>query len=83
MTNTNITTARTNLYKLAESCLDFNDVININTKKGNVIMLSEEEYNGMLETLYLCSVTGLAESVNAERGKKTEEFEEFAWDDKL
>ena len=83
MTNTNITAARANLYKLAESCLDFNDVININTKKGNVVMLSEEEYNGMLETLYLCGIPGLEESVNAERNRKTEEFEEFAWDDKL
>jgi len=34
------------------------------------------------ETQYLCAVPGLTESVNAERGGKTEEFEEFSWNDR-
>ena len=43
MTNTNITSARSNLFKIAESCIKYNDVVNINTKDGNVIMISEAE----------------------------------------
>ena len=40
MQNTNITTARAELFKLASSCIKYNNVININTKEGNVIMIS-------------------------------------------
>lgn len=51
--NTNITNARKDLYKLAEMALDNGVEININTKKGNVIMISEDEYRSLLETIYL------------------------------
>ena len=81
MTNTNITAARSNLFKLAECCIDFNDIVNINTKKGNVVMLSEEEYNGMIETLYLYSVPGLVKTILSEKDKKTGEFEDFTLND--
>ena len=50
---TNITNARKDLYKLAEMALDNGVEININTKKGNVIMISEDEYRSLLETIYL------------------------------
>jgi PHD/YefM family antitoxin component YafN of YafNO toxin-antitoxin module len=53
--NTNITNARKDLYKLAEMALENGVEININTKNGNVIMISEDDYNGLLETLYLSS----------------------------
>ena len=29
--------------------------INVNSKNGNAILLSEEDYNGLLETVYLLS----------------------------
>ena len=53
MTNTNATNLRKNLFSYLESAIDYNDVINVNTKKGNAIIISEAEYNGLLETLYL------------------------------
>lgn len=31
----------------------YNDVVNINTKNGNAVVISEDDYNGLLETLYL------------------------------
>ena len=39
MMNTNITSAREQLYSLASSCIKYNNIININTKEGNVIMM--------------------------------------------
>lgn len=63
MTNTNITSARSNLFKIAESCIKYNDVVNINTKDGNVIMLSEAEYNGLIETINLCKIPNLEKSL--------------------
>ena len=43
MMNINITNARAELYKLASSCIKYNNIVNINTKEGNVIMMSEED----------------------------------------
>ncbi|MCK9166130.1 MAG: type II toxin-antitoxin system Phd/YefM family antitoxin [Acholeplasmatales bacterium] len=51
--NTNITNARKDLYKLAELAIETGLEININTKKGNVVLISEDDYRGLLETIYL------------------------------
>ena len=69
MMNTNITNARAELYKLASSCIKYNNIININTKEGNVIMMSEEDYNNLIESLYLAGIPGVYESI--EEGVKT------------
>lgn len=53
MTNVNISNFRENLYQYVKNIVKHNDVININTKDGNAIVLSEEDYNGLIETLYL------------------------------
>lgn len=63
MLNTNATNLRKDLFNYLDLAIEFNDVINVNTKKGNVIMLSEQEYNGMMETLYLTSIPGLKEKL--------------------
>jgi len=54
--NTNATNFRKNLYTYLDSAIDFNQVINVNTKKGNAVVISEEDYNGLIETAYLCSI---------------------------
>ena len=69
MINTNITNARAELYKLASSCIKYNNIVNINTKEGNVIMMSEEDYNNLIESLYLSGIPGIYESI--EEGVKT------------
>lgn len=53
MTNTNITNFRKNLFEYINQAVEFNDVINISTKNGNAVIISEEDYNGLMETLYL------------------------------
>ena len=53
--NTNVTNARANLYNLINMAIDNNEVININTKNGNAVLISEEDYNSLIETLYLSS----------------------------
>ena len=79
MTNTNITNLRKNLFDYANACIKYNDIINVNTKEGNVIMLSEEEYNGIMETLYLCSIPGMKESIVEGMKTPVSECEEFKW----
>ena len=53
MTNINITNLRKNLFDYINRAVEFNDVINVNTKAGNAVIISESDYNGLMETLYL------------------------------
>ena len=63
MVNLNISNARDELYKLASSCIKYNDVVNISTKEGNVIMMSEDDYNSLIESLYLAGIKGVYEDI--------------------
>lgn len=53
MYNTNVTNARANLYDLVNMAIDDSEVINISTKNGNAVLISEADYNSLIETLYL------------------------------
>ena len=55
MYNTNVTQARANLYNLVNMAIEDNEVININSKNGNAILMSEDDYRALIETLYLSS----------------------------
>lgn len=79
MTNTNATNLRKNLFSFLDSAIDYNDVINVNTKKGNAIIMSETEYNSLLETLYLLSAPGMRERVEEAKKATKEDYEEFEW----
>ena len=55
MLNTNITQFRKNVFAMLENTIKYNEPINISTKSGNAILLSEEEYNGIMATLEVSS----------------------------
>ncbi len=57
------TEARANLYKLIEKTLQSHEPVVIAGKKGNAVLLSEEDWNAVTETLYLLSVPGMRESI--------------------
>lgn len=63
MTNVNITNFRKNIYELLETAIKYNEPINISTKNGNAVVLSEEDYNNILETIYISSIPGLKEEI--------------------
>jgi PHD/YefM family antitoxin component YafN of YafNO toxin-antitoxin module len=63
MINTSITNFRKNIYNILSQTIKFNEPININTKDGNAIIISEEDYNGLIETLYLSSIPNIKESI--------------------
>ena len=68
METVNITSARQNLYNLAEKTVSLNKPVRITSKKGDVVLLSESDYESLMETVYLLSVPGLREDLLA--GKK-------------
>ena len=63
MTNVNATNFRKNLFGMLEQTIKYNEPVNISTKEGNAVLLSEEDYNGLIETLYLCSIPGMEEKI--------------------
>lgn len=63
MTNTTITNFRKELFNLLNKTIKYNETINVSTKDGNAIILSEEEYNGLIATLELCSNKKLCEKI--------------------
>ena len=68
MTNTNATALRKDLFNMLSNAIKYNETINVNTKDGNAVILSEEEYNGMIATLELSSNPVLRDKILA--GKK-------------
>lgn len=63
MTNTNITSFRKNIYNLLEQTIKYNEPINISTKNGNAVVLSEEDYNNLMATLEIESNKKLKEDI--------------------
>ena len=63
MTTTTITKFRKSVYSMVENTVRFNETVIITTKDGNAVMISEEEYLGMIETLYLTSVPSMKEKL--------------------
>ena len=65
---TNISVLRKDLFNSIDKVIEFNETITVNTKKGNAVIISEEEFNSMLETIYLVSQPGLLEKIK--KGEK-------------
>ena len=63
MTTTTIANFRKNVYAMVENTVRFNEPVNITTKDGNAMLISEEEYLGLIETLYLASTPGMKEKL--------------------
>lgn len=59
MYNTNITSFRKNLFTLLEQTVRFNQPLNVSTKDGNAVVLSEDDYRGLMETVNLLSAPGM------------------------
>lgn len=57
------TQARSNLYKLIDETARESEPIHISGKRSNAVLLSEEDWKSIQETLYLVSVSGMRESI--------------------
>lgn len=85
MYNTNITNARSNLYNLVNMAIDDSEIININTKHGNALIISEEDYNSLVETLYIMRDKNTMKAIKeAKENENNEEYwideSEVKWD---
>ena len=49
MTTTNITNFRKNAFNYVEQTIKYNEPLNISTKDGDAVLLSAEDYSGLME----------------------------------
>lgn len=58
MDSVNISEFRENLYTYVNNILNSGDSLEVITKNGSIVVMSKEEYGGLMETLYLMSFPG-------------------------
>ncbi len=65
MDTINITNARQNLYKLVSDVnVGYNPITIVNNRGNNAVLISEEEWKNIEETLFLSSIPGFVDDVS-------------------
>ena len=80
MQTTSIASFQKNMSALLAQTIKYNEPLNVCTEAGNVIILSDEDYRGMAETLYLESSPGMTEKLLE---RKAEPLSECVPEDEL
>jgi len=78
VTTVNITQVRKDIYSLMDSVLE-EGAITITSKRGNAVLISEDDWKAFRETLYLLSVPDMLESL--EEAESMDISECATWDD--
>lgn len=80
MTILNATEARAKLYSLIDEAADTHQPIVIKGKRSNAVLISEEDWNAISETLNLLSIPEMRESIQEEmKTPPSECAEELDW----
>ena len=80
MTILNATEARSRLYKLIDEASESHQPIVITGKRANAVLVSEEDWNAISETLHLLSVPGMRESIKEGMSESVDHCsEELDW----
>ena len=63
MTNFKVSEARSNLYRLIDKAAESHEPVLITGKRNNAVLVSEEDWRSIEETLFLLSIKGMRESI--------------------
>lgn len=63
MTTLSASEARANLYRLMDQAAESHRPIHISGKRSNAVLIAEEDWAAIQETLFLLSVPGMRESI--------------------
>ena len=58
-----IANARKNLFSLIDEVVNERKPVMVAGKRGNAVLLAEEDWNSINETLYLLSISGVRKSI--------------------
>jgi PHD/YefM family antitoxin component YafN of YafNO toxin-antitoxin module len=59
------TKARSMIYKLLDDAADSHEPIQITGKRSNAVLVAEDDWRAIQESLYLVSIPGMRESIRA------------------
>jgi len=76
MSTITATEARKRLYTLVDDVAESHDPIQIIGKRNSAVLVSEEDWRAIQETLYLSSIPGMRESIREGLKTPVEECEE-------
>ncbi|WP_460703869.1 type II toxin-antitoxin system Phd/YefM family antitoxin [Luteococcus sediminum] len=80
MTAVSATSARANLYRLIDQVNEESEPLTITGQRGNAVLVGEDDWRAIQETIYLESVPGLAASIREARDEGIEAgSEELDW----
>jgi antitoxin YefM len=65
MTTITATEARKKLYNLVDNVAESHSPIQILGKRNSAVLISEEDWRSIQETLYLTSIPGMRESIKS------------------
>jgi len=72
--------ARANLYRLIDQTSESHEPVIISGKRNNAVLISEDDWNSIQETLYLTSIPGMRESIiNGMKEPLIESIKELPW----
>lgn len=63
MTSLPATQARARLYQLLDEAAQSHEPIQITGKRNNAVLVSEDDWRSIQETLYLVSIPGMRDSI--------------------
>lgn len=70
------TEARKRLYSLVDEVKESHEPVQIVGKRGSAVLISEEDWRAIQETLYLTSIPGMRESIRKGLETRIEECRE-------
>ena len=74
------TEARAKLYRLIDQAASSHEPIVITGKRANAVLISEDDWRAVQETLYLLSIPGMRESIREGLETSVEEcVEDLDW----
>ncbi|MEX1104022.1 MAG: type II toxin-antitoxin system Phd/YefM family antitoxin [Dehalococcoidia bacterium] len=74
------TTARENLYRLIDEVAESSEPVQISGRRANAVLVSEDDWRSIQETLYLMSIPGMKESILEGMAEPLEESsDEIDW----
>ena len=80
MTVLKVSEARANLYQLIDETAQSHQPVTITGKRHNAVLVSEDDWRSVQETLYLVSIPGMRESIIEGMRTPVEECaEELEW----
>ena len=63
MTTLKASDARANLYRLIDEAAEHHMPVQITGKRNNAVLVGEDDWRAIQETLYLLSIPGMVESI--------------------